>query len=142
MYDKKEMGYSSLIGIAIDYPLSSKGYLILRPELPMGSKNPEPGLLPARIPLEPGARYEVIIQNAPIVERYPSGHSMHFKEFYAAFPHVNAEDRCNLKPVYPPEDPDRDAHGPRAYPSSPPCTSGAYGGSGHFTWIPDGAGHH
>jgi hypothetical protein len=137
---KKE--YSSLIGVAIDYPLSKKGYLILKPELPSGSEEPEPSLLPARIPLERGARYEVIIQNAPIVESYPSDHSMHFKEFYAAFPYVDAKDRCNLKLVYPPEDPDRDALGPRAYPSSPPCTSAKYSGAGNFMWAPDGEDHH
>ncbi len=139
---KEEREYSSLTGVAIDYELTKKAYLILEPELPMGSENPEPILLPARIPLEPGARYEVIVQNAPTVESYPPYHSMHFKEFYASLPNVAANERCNLRLYHMPEPPERDALGPRAYPNSPPCTSANYSGPSNFVWVPDGAGHH
>jgi len=137
-----EKEYSSLTGVAIDHQLNKRSYLILEPELPAGSNNLELNLLPAIIPLEPGARYEVIIQNAPIVESSHSHHSMHFEKFYAAFPGIPKGDRYSLELVDPPKGSYREVHWVRAYPNSPPCTSPRYNARGDFVWIPDGAGHH
>jgi len=127
--------FASLTGAAIEYELSKRCYLILDAKLPAGSQNHKPSLLPAIIPLEPWARYEVIIQNAPVVEGYPSDHAMHFESFYAAFPNVNMAERYIMQLAYPPSV-------IRAYPNSPPCTSPRYSVNGSFEWVPDGAGHH
>jgi len=134
---KKEGDYSSLTGVAIDYQSSKKDYLILAPDPPEGSEDHEPSLLPAYIPLEPWAQYEVIIQNAPIVESPPPYHSMHFKKFYDAFTGVDEGDQYSWQHI-------------RAYPNSPPCTSPSYGIDGDFDWdpksfsssAPNDAGHH
>ena len=120
---KEEAYYSSLTGVAIDYQSSEGDYLILAPDQPECSEDHEPSLLPASIPLEPGAQYEVIIQNAPIVESSPPYHSMHFKKFYEAFTGVDEGDQYSLQHV-------------RAYPNSPPCTGPSYGRDGNFDWDP------
>lgn len=122
---------SSLTAVAIDYPLDDKGYLILNPALPDHHPSPQPLLLPDQIPLEPGARYEVIIQNAPsIVVEPKEGSATHFKAFYDALPRVAEEEQFDFIPeqVFKP--------GPRALPSSPPCTSPTYGDAGPFEWDP------
>jgi hypothetical protein len=129
--------YGSLTGIAIDYNLSKRCYLILDAELPAGSQNPNPNLLPAIIPLEPGARYEVIIQNAPIVEGCTYDHSMHFRSFYDAFPDVKTGEQYILQLADPPEKPDRKDQYIKAYPNSPPCTSPRYSKAGNFDWDPN-----